>query len=278
MERLPVGCVSAILSETSPEDVFRLSAVSTTFYSASEWEFIWEKFLPSEYRDVVSRSAEPLKPSTKKELFLRLCDPLLMDQGRKSFKLEKSTGRVSYVLSARELSITWSSDPIYWAWKSMPESRFQEVVELKTGNWIEIEGKIRTGDLSPNTPYGAYLIMKVMSRAYGLDLMPSETSIGIGNRVACAHLAWLQSPSCQKQEMECQIYGHGVEMLRKEVEEGEVRVPSERGDGWMEIELGQFFTGGPEESTKEVKMSLKEVKGYQLKGGLVIEGIEIRPI
>ena len=35
----------------------------------------------------------------------------------------------------------------------------------------------------------------------------------------------------------------------------------------MEIELGEFFSG---EANEEVKMSLMEIKGYQLKGGLVI--------
>ena len=43
----------------------------------------------------------------------------------------------------------------------------------------------------------------------------------------------------------------------------------------MEIELGEFFSG---EANEEVKMSLMEVKGYQLKGGIIIEGIEVRPI
>lgn len=161
MERLPEDCISAILSKTSPSDVCRLSAASSTFRSAAESEAVWGKFLPSNHRDIVTRSAAPMKFSTKKELFFSLCDPLLIDNGRKarfrcrvlfffffflllshflnfgiypsllfpcffviqSFKLERPTGRISYVLSARELSITWSNDPMYWAWTSMAESR-----------------------------------------------------------------------------------------------------------------------------------------------------------
>ena len=65
-----------------------------------------------------------------------------------------------------------------------------------------------------------------------------------------------------------------TEVLRKRVIEGIERIPSEREDGWMEIELGEFFSG---ESYEEVKMSFMEVKGYQSKGGLILEGIEIRP-
>ncbi|KAK4782142.1 hypothetical protein SAY86_016244 [Trapa natans] len=276
MERLPGDCVSALLSKTSPRDVGRLSAASSTFRSAAESEALWEKFLPSNHLDIVARSEAQVKFSTKKELFFGLCNPRLVDNGRKarflcwSFKLERPTGRISYILSARELSITWSNDPMYWAWISMTESRFQQVVELRTIHWLEIGGRIRIGDLSPSTNYAAYLIMKLSSRAYGLDAMPSETSVQVGDRVLCSELAYLQGSNSRKQ---------GMEMQRKKVNAGDTRVPYQRADGWMEIHLGEFFTAGGHEGTnEEVKASLKEVKGYQLKGGLVVEGIEFRPI
>ncbi|KAK4778920.1 hypothetical protein SAY86_006448 [Trapa natans] len=279
MERLPGDCVSAILSDTSPRDVGRLSAASSTFRSAAESEAVWEKFLPSNHLDIVARSAAPVKFSTKKELFFGLCNPLLIDNGRKSFKLEKPTGRISYILPARELSITWSNDPMYWAWTSIAESRFQEVVELRTIHWLEIEGRIRTGDLSPSTNYAAYLIMKVSARAYGLDTMPSETSVQVGDRVLCSELAYLQGPDARKQGIESLFYCNRVEMLRKKVKAGSTSVPCQREDGWMEIHLGKFFTAGVHGGDdQEVKVSLKEVKGYQLKGGLIVEGIEFRPV
>ncbi|KAF2556806.1 hypothetical protein F2Q68_00013091 [Brassica cretica] len=50
-----------------------------------------------------------------------------------------------------------------------------------------------------------------------------------------------------------------------------------REDGWMEIELGKFETGQEGEEEEEVVMSLTEVKGYQLKGGIIIDGVEVRP-
>ena len=52
-----------------------------------------------------------------------------------------------------------------------------------------------------------------------------------------------------------------------------IGIPMRREDGWMEIEIGEFFCG---EADEEVLMSLMEV-GYQLKGGLIVEGVEIRP-
>lgn len=81
--KLPDGCVSTILSFTSPKDAARSSLVSTTFQSAAESDVVWERFLPSDYLDIVSRSIAPLKFSSKKELFLHLCDPIFLDGGRK---------------------------------------------------------------------------------------------------------------------------------------------------------------------------------------------------
>ncbi|KAI3810482.1 hypothetical protein L1987_20098 [Smallanthus sonchifolius] len=63
-------------------------------------------------------------------------------------------------------------------------------------------------------------------------------------------------------------------MMEKRAVEGEGRRQSKRGDGWLEVELGEFFVGGKSEM---VKISLMEVKGHQLKGGFIFEGIEIRP-
>ena len=138
-------------------------------------------------------------------------------------------------------------------------------------DWLEITGKIQTGALSPNTSYGAYLLMKVTERAYGLDLVPAETWVKVGNGGKKIHTSYLSCLDDNKQLMKRLFYGHREQrMVKKE--------PRVRGDGWMEIELGEFETGREgEEHDKEVVMSLTEVKGYQLKGGIVIDGIEVRP-
>ncbi|GAV67823.1 PP2 domain-containing protein [Cephalotus follicularis] len=267
---LPQDCVSTIISLTSPRDACRSSVVSSIFRSATESDIVWERFLPSDYGDIVSRLVTPLNYSSKKELYLRLCHPVLIDGGNKSFMLEKSSGRKSFVLSARELSITWGDEPLYWCWITGTESRFLEVAVLRTTSWLEIQGKIRTLLISPKTTYGAYLILKILDQAYGLDSVPSEMSIQVGNQVSTS-TAYIRR---QDSKEECQNNMNHIEVLETRFIEEIERIPSEREDGWMEIELGEFFSG---EDDEEVKMSLMEVKGYQLKGGLVIEGIEVRP-
>lgn len=80
---LPGDCVSSICSLTSPEDASRLSLVSSSFRSAAESDMVWERFLPSDYRDILARAIIPLKFSSKKELFFQLCDSIVLDGGRK---------------------------------------------------------------------------------------------------------------------------------------------------------------------------------------------------
>ncbi|PIA36200.1 hypothetical protein AQUCO_03400247v1 [Aquilegia coerulea] len=50
---------------------------------------------------------------------------------------------------------------------------------------------------------------------------------------------------------------------------------SKRDDGWMEIELGEFYNDQGEDG--EVQMTLTEIKGGHLKCGLIVQGIELRP-
>ncbi|XP_057422601.1 F-box protein PP2-B15-like [Lotus japonicus] len=186
IETLHEECVSEILSHTSPPDACRFSMLSSTMRSVANSDMLWRSFLPSDYSDIISRTLNPLSlnsSSSFKDLFKALCNPLLLDGGTMIFKLDNFSGKKSYILSARELLITWSSDPMYWTWKPMRESRFQEVAELRTVSWLEIQGKIGTQILTPNTLYSVYLIMNVSHRGYGLDSAPSEVSLTVANDV-----------------------------------------------------------------------------------------------
>lgn len=169
------------------------------------------------------------------------------------------------MLSARELSIAWGSDPLSWCWKPFYlTSRFEEVAELVMTSWLDIHGKISTRMLSPNTRYGAYLVIELSKRAYGLDSFPSEVSVEVGSYKSLGH-----TYLCQRRGMEAEESDVGGIM-------GLERFLHERKDGWEEIELGEFNNGDGSDE-KEVNMRLREVKGLRLKAGIVVEGIEIRP-
>ncbi|CAH8330381.1 unnamed protein product [Eruca vesicaria subsp. sativa] len=277
---LPEACVANIISFTSPADIFSSSAVSLVFRLAGDSDFVWAKLLPSDYKSLISRSADHHRGfSSKKEIYRCLCDSLLIDNARKLFKINKLSGKISYILSARDISIPSSDQASYWSWSKVSDSRFLESAELITTDRLEVNGRIQTGVLSPNTRYGAYLIVKVSKHAYGLDSVPAETCIKSSNGRGVKNIAYLCCLDEKKQQMKRLFYGNREERMAMTVEmvggDGKRREPKGRDDGWMEIELGEFETREGEDD--EVSMSLTEVKGYQLKGGIVIDGIEVRP-
>ncbi|AAG29655.1 hypothetical protein [Arabidopsis thaliana] len=281
MMMLPEACVANILAFTSPADAFSSSEVSSVFRLAGDSDFVWEKFLPSHYKSLISQSTDHHRIfSSKKEIYRCLCDSLLIDNARKLFKINKFSGKISYILSARDISITYSDHASYCSWSNVSDSRFSESAELITTDRLEIKGKIQTTVLSPNTKYGAYLIMKVTNGAYGLDLVPAETSVKSKNGQNNKNTTYLCCLDEKKQQMKRLFYGNREERMAMTVEavggDGKRREPKARDDGWLEIELGEFVTREGEDD--EVNMSLTEVKGYQLKGGIVIDGIEVRPI
>ncbi|KAM3290015.1 F-box protein PP2-B10 [Capsicum chacoense] len=286
-EELPEGCIANALSLTSPKDACRLSLVASTFRSAAESDAVWERFLPPDYYDIISSSIggpDTLPFRSKKDLYLHLCDhPILIDAGTKSFSLVKWSGKKCYMLSARSLHIIWGDTPRYWRWISLPESRFSEVAELLDVCWFDMSGKINTNMLSPDTRYGAYLVFTTKSRTYGFGNQPAESSVGIAGHERQTQTVYLDPRGGRRQyrykvvPRRLGIFTHHMaHILRQEVEDTpEGRHPKQRSDGWMEVELGEFFVKRGQEA--ELEMSLTEVKGGNWKSGLVIEGIDIRP-
>ncbi|XP_065847698.1 F-box protein At2g02240-like [Euphorbia lathyris] len=119
--------VANIFSSTSPRDSCRLSTVSSKFRDLLQSDAVWNRFLPSEFQSIISKSSDsPLlnRCCSKKQLYLSLCDnPIVIEDGRKSFALEKVSGKKSYMISARDMKIAWGDTPAYWRWISNPDSR-----------------------------------------------------------------------------------------------------------------------------------------------------------
>ncbi|KAI3934658.1 hypothetical protein MKX01_012198 [Papaver californicum] len=268
LERLPEGCISDILSLIkSPADVCRSSLVSTLFKSAADSDALWEKFLPADYQDIISRAFYPFLSAaalSKKELYYRLCnEPLLIDGGLKSFQLEKSSGKKCIMLGAKELDIAWGDNPQHWYWRGYPGSRFAKVAELKWSCWLEIRGKLKTRLLSPKTFYAAYFVLKFKQDVYGFDNEHIKANVEVVGRAGAS------SSVCSEER---RIYfsangGKGQYAARK------------RGDGWMEVEMGHFYNQAFEDNEEcgEVHMSVLENESLQAKYGLIVQGMELRP-
>ncbi|KAL5702491.1 hypothetical protein ACHQM5_027704 [Ranunculus cassubicifolius] len=264
-------CLCCQKTVSTPQDVCALSLVSKTFQSAAASDVVWEKFLPRDYNEILSRTVPPLNLSSfesKKELYFHLCkDHVLIDGGTKSLKLEKRSGKKCLVIGSRELAISWGETPSYWQWISHPKSRFSEVAHLLHVWWLEINGKIEARMLSPKTRYAVYLVL-TYNDAFGLDYPASEANIQFvdGERNASGVRAVYLDDSRRFQQ------DYNIPEVTETPDES--KLPREREDGWLEVEMGEFYNDHGDYG--EAKMTLKEVTGYS-KGGLIVEGIELRP-
>ncbi|PWA79215.1 F-box domain, Phloem protein 2-like protein [Artemisia annua] len=168
------------------------------------------------------------------------------------FRQDMVSGQKTYMLGARELSITWHDDTRYWNWGHVPESRFAEVAILKEVYCLDIRGKISTAILSPRSIYVAYLVFQMAPDSTGLSV-PAKTVVTFGGKKNEISDVYLQ------QEWTLTRVSH-----------------TKRNDGWMEIKLSEFYHHDGDEG--EVEIMFQENNTSNMKTGLIVEGIEIRPI
>ncbi|CAN0877073.1 F-box protein PP2-B10 [Linum grandiflorum] len=254
---LPEGCVVKILSFVTPVDTCRSSSVSSFFRSAASSDALWETFLPSDYNSLLSNFAAAALPpfSSKKELFRILSSPIIYDDGKKSFWLDKMTGNKSYMLSARDLSIESADNPHNWDWIKHDRSRFPEVAELKSVPALDIRAEITTPMMCPEVTYAAYLIYKFHGNAFNCIMV--ETSVAVPET----------STICLTPDAApWHTHQNSTGLLK-------TRRPQIRKDGWREIELGKYWNkgGGSELVSIQVK------RDQETRGNLIIYGIELRP-
>ncbi|MBA0801156.1 hypothetical protein Gohar_011539 [Gossypium harknessii] len=285
---LPEECLCLIISLTSPEDACRSAMISHAFRSVANRDEVWEKFLPSDYRSIISgSSSSSLLSLGKKDVYFHLCfHPILIQNGTKSFQLEKKSGTKCYMMGARALSIIPEGTPAHWIWTSLQESsdgekptfdfkrmtkrmallifplftscfdffnRFPETAELKQVWWLNMRGEIETKILSSDTNYAVYFVFKLRK----------EHTTGFTQRTVGLHV------HVDK------IGLREVRMVSLDPLRDEPRYIRERGDGWMEIEMGAFFNNCGDDGS--VEFSVWEAHTNYVKQGLIIEGIELRP-
>lgn len=84
LDLLPEDCFAQIMSLTSPQDACRsVVFVSSLARFMVDSDAVWQKFLPSDCEEILSRLVSPFDYSSQKELFARLSKPQLIDGGRK---------------------------------------------------------------------------------------------------------------------------------------------------------------------------------------------------
>lgn len=244
---LPESCIFHILTFTSPRDISRLAVVSKQLRSMAYSDVVWQKFLPRQCGQIKKRAVPPLEFPSKRELYFRLCDSVFIDKGRKRFWLERSTAKVGYMLSARDLFIVWGQDERYWRWVSRDDSRFKEVAELLKVCWLEIKGQINRSHLSANTNYRVVFVFKFNEEASGWSRAPINFSV--------------KTPD-------------GKETKKQQVLDGGAK------DRWTKMVAGEFSVRAAEGDGNEpasVEFGMEEVVNGNTKCGLLIDGVRIEP-
>ncbi|KAG4184976.1 hypothetical protein ERO13_A09G203200v2 [Gossypium hirsutum] len=252
---LPEECLCLIISLTSPEDACRSAMISHASRSVANRDEVWERFLPSDCRSIISgSSSSSLLSLGKKDVYFHLCfHPILIQNGTMSFQLEKKSGKKCYMMGARALSIIQGDTPAHWIWTSLQESRFPETAELKQVGWLHMRGKIETKILSSDTNYAVYFVFKLRK----------EHTTGFTQRSVGFHV------HVDKIDL------REVRMVSLDPLRDESQYIRERGDGWMEIEMGAFFNNCGDDGS--VEFSIWEAHTNYVKQGLIIEGIELKP-
>jgi len=151
--------------------------------------------------------------------------------------------------------------------------RFPEVAELVSVWMLDISGEIKTRVLSPNTQYAAYLVFKMIP-GNGLQNNPMCLSVGVKGRHKSTKTVLLD-PNVEPTlpTIKSILLGHAwTRTMNSRVER--LQRPSLRSDGWLEIEMGEFFNLGLK---NKVKMSVTQVKCGLLSGNFFLEGVEVRP-
>ncbi|KAG2581561.1 F-box protein PP2-B10-like [Panicum virgatum] len=272
---LPEACLAQAIALTSPRDACRCAAVSPAFRAAADSDHVWRAFLPPQLDRAKPAPVPVLQPApasrSKKEAYLGLCDAAgaaaVGEDGGCRIWLERATGARCYALSARRLSLPWDDGEFCWMFAPHPRSRFAEVAELVDCTCLDIYGALPAAALTPAAPYAAYLVYGTAGGGHrGLSYPDQETAVAVGGRVVARHAVCLRPDAAEARKFR----GGGS---RGE----EPRRPRMREDGWWEMEMGRLGEVAGTAAAEEVVASF-EVLGWYPKRGLILEGIEFRPV
>lgn len=137
--------------------------------------------------------------------------------------------------------------------------RFKKVPELLDVCAFEIRGWMNTRVLSPRTHYSAYVVYKTRTGCHGFRDLPIQVGIGfVGEKATKRFICFDESTDRIK------LWGRR-----------EPKKSKERQDGWIEAEIGNLFN---EFGCEKIELSIIDITSPYWKRGLIIQGIEFRPV
>ncbi|GJV68526.1 kinase-like domain, phloem protein 2-like protein [Tanacetum coccineum] len=210
--------------------------------------------LPTDCDDIIKRSSQSVRDSSKEELYSLLINWILIDDDEKLLSLSKRNGKKSHMLPVKAV-LCDSSNVKLFALRDSVHSRFHKEVELLSPPQFRIQCKIESRLLSSDTKYKCYLVFKISEKCRGLHY-PVRVRDQRHRKNKVVGILYLRSPS--------QYNLHDT-----------FRVPEQREDGWMEVNVWEFNT---DSELKDVPMDLKILSYGGTMRGLILYGIEFRPM
>ncbi|GJT16660.1 kinase-like domain, phloem protein 2-like protein, partial [Tanacetum coccineum] len=160
------------------------------------------------------------------------------------------------VLSAKAVLYKFSNVDLYTS-KQLAESRFQEVIELLPQQVFHLNFTIKSQMLSQDTKYGCYLVFKLLEKCQGLHF-PVKVRDVLHKENNEAEFVYFINPSALNIN-------------------GFTRVPKQREDGWMEIQVWKFNSAHEfKDDSLSIDMKFTSLEGPM--SGLIVCGLEFRPI
>lgn len=276
MGELPENCISHILCFTTPRDVCRLSAVNRTFSLAGNSDFVWEKMLPTQYPHLLERLDSPLQFSSKRELYFILCHSNLIDDRTKKFWIERATGKLCFMLSARDLDICQGDDNHCWHWVSQDDTSFKEIAELLAVCRLDVQGQFDCKLLSSGIAYAVSFRLKLHESPRGTDQFDRGFLLFLRRMYAWVRKPvkfLLTTPWGDHQESARYLSNTDAAVEKEGYQLTPFRHVEE---GWMEFDAGRFVVE-EEDNPGLIKFCMREWEGGYWKGGLLLGGVKIQP-
>ncbi|KAJ9538349.1 hypothetical protein OSB04_031082 [Centaurea solstitialis] len=210
----------------------------------SELNTDWEGKLPNDYKEIIKRSNQSMRQTTKRELYFLFCKGFLIDDGEGWFSLAKN-GKKCLMLSARAV-LPKTNSGSGWKWKSLRESRFKLVAF--DGYTISFTIQLKHQLLSPGTTYAFYLVYKVTSEFEAPIGVTSVAHVHQLDDCWIIHLVGPQTP----------VIGPKVgQNTHNPSRKPNIKsLPKLRNDGWMEVQLDEYQTSTPVEDDEITLMGL----------------------
>lgn len=262
---IPENCVACVFMHLTPPEICNLARLNRAFRGAASADSVWESKLPPNYLFLL----ELLPPdsykniSKKKDIYAVLSRPVPFDEGTRTVWLNKITGGVCMLISAKAMSITGIEDRRYWSWIPTEESKFHVVAYLQQIWWFEVDGFVKF-----SFPVGAYSLLFRLQlgkpfKRLGRRLVNYEHTHGWDIKPVRFELS---TSDGQQVTRECCL---------DEPENEDVNGQNKRGS-WIEYHVGDFVVRNLD--MLEVRFSMKQIDCTHSKGGLCVDSVSIIPI